>query len=128
MNSTLIERNVFTPETFPQATLEFAVKDRGHLIVIQVRGEATCDLAGDLDERVRSSLKPGTQFVVLDLAGLTLIGPTALAMLADISRDLSRKGGEVWLAGLQPAVWLALHDAGLDRLFTIRSSLAEALA
>jgi anti-anti-sigma regulatory factor len=48
--------------------------------------------------------------------------------LADYSRDLRREGGEVWLTGLRPAVWLALHTARLDRLFTIRASLEEAMA
>jgi anti-anti-sigma factor len=66
--------------------------------------------------------------VILDLGELTLVGPAALATLAGLARDLGRHGGEVWLAALQPAVWLALHVAGLERLFTIRPSVAQALA
>jgi anti-anti-sigma regulatory factor len=76
---------------------------------------------------LRSSLRPGTRFVILDLPEMTLVGPQALTTLADLSRRLSRTGGEVWLADLRPALWLALHDAGLERLFTIRASVAQAL-
>jgi anti-anti-sigma factor len=107
--------------------LEFAVEDLGRVIVVQVRGAATSDQADHLDDRLRSSLRPRTKFVVLDLEGLTVLGPAALARLAEFSQKFGRKGVEVWLAGLQPAVWLALHLAGFDRLFTIRASRAQAL-
>jgi anti-anti-sigma factor len=70
-------------------------------------------------------LRQGSQFVILDLAGLTVVDGAALATLAQLSRCLGRKGGEVWLTGLQPAVWLALRVTGLERLFTIRASWAQ---
>jgi hypothetical protein len=37
----------------------------------------------------------------------------------------SWRGSEVWLAGLKPAVWLALQAAGLDGRFPIRDSVAQ---
>ena len=125
MNVTLLERKVGLPESFPQAALELEVEDLGDaVVVVQVRGEATGDRIADLDQQLRR-LRPGILFVILDLAGLTLVDGAALATLAQLSRDLCRKGGEVWLTGLQPAVWLALRVAGLERLFTIRASLAQ---
>ena len=127
MNATLLERNVGLPESFPQATLELDVEDLGDAVVVQVRGEATGDQSADLDQQLRC-LRLGTPFVILDLAGLTLVDRAALTTLAELSRDLCRKGGEIWLTGLQPAVWLALRVAGLERLFTIRASLAQALS
>jgi anti-anti-sigma factor len=128
MNATSLERNEYLPESFPEAALEIYVEDLVDVVVVHVRGEATGDQAAHLDEQLRSLLRLGTQFVILDLSSLTLVAPAALATLAELSRELGREGGEVWLAGLQPAVWLALHVAGLDRLFTIRASRAEALA
>jgi hypothetical protein len=41
---------------------------------------------------------------------------------------LSWRGGEVWLAGLRPAVWLALRRADQDQRFTIRASVAQVFA
>jgi anti-anti-sigma factor len=128
MNATLLEQTIRLPEFFPQATLEFEVEQHGHLVVVRVHGEATGDQADQLDEQLNRSLGPGTQFVILGLLGLALLGPAALATLSDFTRQFRRTGGEVWLAGLQPAVWLALHGARLDRLFTVRASLAQALA
>jgi anti-anti-sigma factor len=125
MNATLLERNVGLAESCPQATLEWDIEDLGNaVVVVQVRGEAAGDQIADLDQQLRC-LRQGSQFVILDLAGLTLVDGAALATLAQLSRDLGRKGGEVWLTGLQPAVWLALRVAGLERLFTIRASLAQ---
>jgi anti-anti-sigma factor len=129
MSAILVERTVRPPESLPQGPLELGVEDLGcSVVVIHVRGEATCDLAADLNEQLRSSLSPGPQFVMLDLAGLSAVGPAALQTLAELARDVCRQGGEVWLTGLQPAVWLALHTARLERLFMIRASLAQALA
>jgi anti-anti-sigma factor len=127
MSTILIDRPVYLPASVSQTGLEFNVEDLGHVVVVRMRGAATFDQAAELEEQLRSSLGPGTRFIILDLAKLTLLDPSALAVLAEFCRDQSRKGGEVWLTGLQPAVWLALREAKLDRLFTIRASLAEVL-
>ncbi len=107
--------------------MQFAIEDLGHAVVVQVRGEATCDQAPELEEQLRMSRKCGAHFVILDLAKLTNIGPGALAALAVCAWEVRQSAGEVWLAGVQPTVWLSIHAAELDRLFTFRDSLAEAL-
>jgi anti-anti-sigma factor len=129
MSAVLVERSALPPKSIPQRPLEFCVEHLGcSVVVIHVRGEAACHLAADLSEVLRSSLSGGSQFVILDLAGLSDVGPAALQTLAGFVRDACRQGSELWLTGLQPAVWLALHTAGLERLFTIRASVAQALA
>jgi anti-anti-sigma factor len=129
MNATLLERNVCVPEFLPRSILTVDVEHLEDFVAFaQVRGEATGEEGTELVEQLRSSLMPGTRFVVLDLAGLTLLGPAALAALAEFSRDFARTGGEVWLTGLRPAVWLDIHVARVERLFTIRSSRAQALS
>lgn len=70
----------------------------------------------------------GPRFVILDLAGLDSLSPAALGCLEDFRRGQGRRGREVWLAGLKPAVWLALHAAGLGGRFPVRDSVARALA
>jgi anti-anti-sigma factor len=115
-------------EALSARPLEFEVEEiERSVVVIRVRGEVTCDRTTALNEQLRSSLIPDRQFVILDLAESSVVGPLALQALAEFSREFSRQGGEVWLASLQPAVWLALHTARLDRLFVIRASMARAL-
>ena len=132
MNATSLERNEDVPESFvqtPETRLDFEIEDLGSsVVVVRVSGQASCEHAVDLNERLKLSMKPGTQFIILDLAELHFVGPESLQILAEFGRAVRQQGGEVWLAGLQPAVWLALHNAGLERLFTIRASLAQALS
>src|SRR5262245_9484880 len=100
-------RTITDLESFHQAILQLDVENHGDSVVVaEARGEATGDRAAYLAEQLRSSLAPGTQFVVLDLGGLTCVDGSALAALAELSRDFGRRGGEVWLASLPPAVWL----------------------
>ncbi len=131
MNATLLERTVYFPESFvpaPEAGRDFEIEDPGHsVIVVRVPGEASCAHAVELGEQLKASLRPGRQFFILDMAELHFVGPEALQTLAELARDARRQGGEVWLTGLQPAVRRVLHNARLEQLFTIRTSLAEAL-
>jgi anti-anti-sigma factor len=91
-------------------------------------GEADDDQADDLAGQLESAATHDPRFVTLDLAGLSFISRAALASLVGFRREQCWRGGEVWLAGLQPRVWLALHVAGLDRLFTVRDSVAGVFA
>jgi anti-anti-sigma factor len=122
-----LEPVLYAPESFSEPALEFDIEDLGHVRIVRVRGDATCDRTAELDERLRSSQNRETRFVILDLAESGRFDPEALTTLADYARDLRRTGGEVWLADLQPATWLALRAARLDRLFTIRASMAQGL-
>ena len=132
MSATLLEQNGHVPESVvltPEARLDFEIADLGSsVVIVRVRGEAGCEHAVELNEQLKSSRKPGAQFIILDLAELHFVGPESLQTLAEFGRAFAQQGGEVWLAGLQPAVWLALHNARLERLFTIRTSLAQALS
>jgi anti-anti-sigma factor len=132
MNASLLERNLFLPESFvqrPEGCLEFEIEKLGDSVaVVRIRGEADSENAVELGEQLKLRRKPGSQFIILDMAELRFIGPEALQVFAELAKDACQRGGEVWLTGLQPAVWLALHSARLDRMFTIRESLTVALS
>jgi anti-anti-sigma regulatory factor len=66
--------------------------------------------------------------VILDLARLNFLSTAALGCLNTFRRKQCWRGSEVWLTGLKPAVWLALHAAGLDGRFAIHDSVAQVLA
>jgi hypothetical protein len=116
-------------EAIPDDALEVEVEEPAPSIVVMRlhRGSAS-DPGADLAGHLKGSVVQTARFVILDLAGLRFLRGTELQTLMDFRRTLWRRGGEVWLAGLQPAVWLALHRASRDKLFTIRDSVAQALA
>ena len=66
--------------------------------------------------------------MILDLARLNCLSSAALRCLDQFRRKQCRRGSEVWLAGLKPAVWLALGAAGLDGRFPVRDSVAQFFA
>ena len=73
----------------------------------------------------------GVSFSIEKGETLSLVGESGCGKSTvgkTILRLLEPTDGEVWLAGLQPAVWLALRQANRDRLFSIRDSVAQALA
>jgi anti-anti-sigma factor len=98
------------------------------VVVVRVSGEADADHVDSLKEQLASAVRRNPSFVILDLAGLRFISREAVASLEAFRQQRCRRGGEVWLAGLQPSVWLAIQDAGLGGKFPIRESLDQVFA
>jgi anti-anti-sigma factor len=96
------------------------------IVVVRLCGVADVEQVDDLTRRLESAVAQGPRFVVLDLARLDFLGPAALGCLEELRRKQCWRGCEVWLAGLKPAVWLALHAAGLGGRFPVRDSVAQA--
>jgi anti-anti-sigma factor len=109
-----------------QATLEVEVEAPARsIVVVRLCGVADVEQVDDLTRRLESAVAQGPRFVILDLARLDFLSPAALGCLDDLRRKQCWRGCEVWLAGLRPAVWLALRAAGLDGRFPIRDSVAQ---
>lgn len=128
MNTLPLEQRVYLSEAFPATDLDVEVEERSSsIVVVRLRGQAA-EAADDLAQALQSSVVPATRFVIVDLAALKSISRAALQTLVAFRRSLCWRGGEVWLAGLQPDVWLALRRANYDKLFSIRDSVAQVFA
>src|SRR5262245_17294959 len=113
----------------PQATLEVEVEiPFPSIVVVRLVGAAGADQVDDLTRQLESAARQDPYFVILDLARLNYLSLAALGCLEEFRRAKGRRGSEVWLAGLQPAVWLALQAAGLGGRFAVRASVAEVFA
>jgi anti-anti-sigma factor len=98
------------------------------IVVVRLCGAADADEVEVLTRHLESAARRDPRFVILDLARLNFLSPAALGCLNEFRRGQAWRGGEVWLAGLQPAVWLALHAAGLGGRFPVRDSVAQVFA
>jgi anti-anti-sigma regulatory factor len=98
------------------------------IVVVRLRRESTPDPDDDLACLLNSPVVLGARFVILEVRGLRAVSDAELQALVDFRRTVCRRGGEVRLAGVRPAVWLALHLAQLEKLFPIWDSVAQALA
>jgi anti-anti-sigma factor len=124
-----IERRTTECEAFATTSLEVEVENPSpSIVVVRVSGLAHTDEADYLARQLESATKQSPRFVILDLARLSFLSPAVLSCLDRFRRKQCWRGSEVWLAGLNPAVWLALHAAGLDGRFPIRDSVAQVLA
>jgi anti-anti-sigma factor len=120
-----IERRTTEPEAFGKTSLEVEVEHPSpSIVVVRAVGQADADQADYLARQLELATEQAPRFVILDLARLNFLSSAALSCLDEFRRQQCWRGSEVWLAGLKPAVWLALHAAGLDRRFPIRDSLA----
>jgi anti-anti-sigma factor len=121
-----IERQTNDFETSATSSLEVELENHSpSIVVVRVSGEADRDQADYLARELDSATKEGPRFVILDLTRLNFLSSAALGCLEGLRREECWRGNEVWLAGLKPAVWLALQAAGLDGRFPIRDSVAQ---
>jgi anti-anti-sigma factor len=124
-----IERLTNEFETFSPSSLEVEVENHSpSIVVVRISGEADPDQADYLAQQLESATKDAPRFVILDLARLNYLSSAGLDCLEQFRQEECWRGSEVWLAGLKPAVWLALQVAGLDGRFPIRDSVAQVFA
>jgi anti-anti-sigma factor len=120
---------MITVESERQATLAVEVEvPAASIVVVRLCGAADADQVDVLTRHLESAARRDPRFVILDLARLNFLSPAALGCLDEFRRGQAWLGGEVWLAGLQPAVWLALHAAGLGGRFPVRDSVSQIFA
>jgi anti-sigma B factor antagonist len=103
--------------------------------VVDVEGAVVVKLAGELDlynahavrEELTRQLERKPSRLVVDLGSLTFIDSTGLGLLIEARSRLENQDAFVLAApGLD--VRRALEVSGLDRHFTVRASVEEALA
>jgi anti-anti-sigma factor len=119
------ETDALAEESAALAFPEIEVEERDSAVaVVRTRGATSGDA---LAQQLREVASRAPQFMVLDLAGLESVDGRALDALKQVRRQMARAGGEVWLAGLRPQVWLALRAQGLDQRFPIYDSVEQAM-
>ncbi|MFD9502412.1 STAS domain-containing protein [Streptomyces sp. NPDC060035] len=93
-------------------------------------------LTGELDHHTAPQLREApdqlpladSTLLVMDLAALTFCDSTGLTTLVAAHRRASASGTDIALAGLTPSIAKSFRITGLDQLFPIHASAAEALS
>jgi anti-sigma B factor antagonist len=95
--------------------------------VVSVAGELDVASSGLLADELRLTTERGARRVIVDLVGLTFMDSTALGILTDGARRLRAAGGACVVVSRDPRILRVFEITGLDRIFTIEQSLAEAV-
>jgi anti-sigma B factor antagonist len=95
--------------------------------VVSVSGELDIATADRLAEELARTAERSARRVIVDLVGLTFIDSVALGVLTEGARRLRAAGGTCIVVSQDPRILRVFEITGLDRIFQIERSLAEAV-
>jgi anti-sigma B factor antagonist len=95
--------------------------------VVSVSGELDIATAGRFAQEFERTAERNARRVIVDLVGLTFIDSVALGVLTEEARRLRAIGGTCIVVSQDPRILRVFEITGLDRIFRIERSLAEAV-
>jgi anti-sigma B factor antagonist len=110
--------------------IEFAIKDRRidpDRHVVEVTGEIDLFTAPDFKQHVSAPIDEGVAHVVVDLSKTTFIDSSSLGVLIGAHRRLKLRGGSLAIVCSSEAIVKTFRITGLDGVFTLVSTLDDAL-
>ena len=110
--------------------IDFAIDDRvvgDDTHVVAVTGEIDLFTAPEFKQRVSAPIDAGRSNVIIDLSETTFIDSSSLGVLIGAHRRLKQRGGSLVVVCDNEAIVKTFRITGLDSVFTIVSTLDEAL-
>ena len=95
--------------------------------VLSVTGELDVSNADRLDSECARVVGRGGTRLVVDLVGVSFMDSAALGILTKAAKRIRSNGGECVVVADDPRIRRVFEITGLDRLFRIEPSLAEAI-
>jgi anti-sigma B factor antagonist len=95
--------------------------------VVSIVGELDIATVDELETELRRVVAEGGQRVIFDLVGLTFIESVSLGLLTRTARLLRARGGDCVVVVDDPRILRVFEVTGLDHVFRIERSLAEAV-
>ena len=108
---------------------EFILNDeaRDNRHVIAVTGEVDLFTAPELKERLVELIDSGQRQIIIDLSETTFLDSTGLGVLIGALKRLRASDGELVIVNQEASIAKTFEITGLDQIFTIRPTLADAL-
>jgi anti-sigma B factor antagonist len=95
--------------------------------VVSVAGEIDLFTAPDFKQHVSAPIDEGVAHVVVDLTKTTFIDSSSLGVLIGAHRRLKLRGGSLAIVCANEAIVKTFRVTGLDGVFTLVSTLDDAL-
>jgi len=96
--------------------------------VVAVSGEVDVYSAPELKQSLTSLLQSGEKSVIVDLSDVAFLDSTGLGALVEARAAASEAGGSLPIVCGQERILKLFTITGLDGVFSIHSSVADALA
>ena len=110
--------------------IEFEIEDRRadeDTHVVAVRGEIDLFTAPEFKQHVSAPIDAGVSHVIVDLTRTTFIDSSSLGVLIGAHRRLKLRGGSLVIVCDNETIIKTFRITGLDGVFTLVSSLDDAL-
>jgi anti-sigma B factor antagonist len=108
--------------------LDLSVARDGSCAVVSVGGEIDPGTATELSEAALAAMQEIGPTLVLDLSGVTFMDSTGLKVLLSVHQRAQLAGGRLVLAAPGRPVQRVVSITGLDEIFEIRDTVADAVA
>ena len=108
--------------------LSLNTRTQGEHTVLEVSGEVDVYTAPALRDRITDLLDAGQHLLVVDLGGVEFLDSTGLGVLVAGLNRAREVGGSLALVCPQERVLKLFRITGLDEVFTVHSTVDEALA
>jgi anti-sigma B factor antagonist len=112
----------------PPMNLSMTVSSTGAQSVLDVRGEVDLHSASQLQDRLLQLIATGRRSVVVDLTGLSFLDSTGLGVLVAARNEAERAGAALRLVCTSERMLKLFRITGLDAVFEIYATVAEAIA
>lgn len=96
--------------------------------ILELEGEIDLHEAPQIKEKFQPMLAAKEPRIVVDLANVSYIDSSGLALFIEVMQRASEYGGKFLLCGLRPSVRAIFEIARLDQVFRIFGDREEALA
>ena len=101
--------------------------DESGAFVLAIDGEVDLFTAPQVKRVTRDAIAAGHRRFVLDLSNTTFLDSTGLGVIIGLARSV-RPAGDVTIVNVDDAIGKTLQVTGLDAIFSVRQSRAEALS
>jgi len=111
----------------PKVELRLYTRTEGDWAVLEVGGEVDLSTASSLRARIAELIEEGSYRLVVDLTALGFMDSSGLSALVAGMKDVCAVGGEFTIVCGTESILKVFTVTGLDRVFTIRRAVAEAI-
>jgi anti-sigma B factor antagonist len=105
---------------------EESLDDERHVVAVQ--GEIDLFTAPDLKATLLGAIDGGKSRLVVDLSETAFLDSTALGVLIGAIKRLRARDGVLTIVNVDPNIAKTFEITGLDQIFTITATRAEAIA
>lgn len=110
----------------PAVELRLDTRNEGEWTVLDVGGEVDLSTAPTLRRRIDALIHDGARRLVVDLERVGFLDSSGLSALVAAMKGMREVGGELALTCRQESVLKLFAVTGLDRMFAIHGTVAEA--